>query len=359
MINILTRSVGMMFFVLGLSIVTLFSTQNASAQAHTQCWYEPVPSGYVITGTTTDFSKCGRDSFNNIYIIEPVKPAMQICYFSQIPEGYVVVETRTNFSNCQGYSSNIVINPTWYNVLQIKRPLETELVCSNYQIPENYEITESFVLPGFCQSPSLGLQQLGPAAFIRRKYATFNGDGTTAVEAFSLSSNPNGPWSFGYTLAYGSTFHLYPTGIGNPQSVLQFLQPTESFYPFVAWVNAPGPLLWADTVYQTRHVLNLHPGPSGERSVVRFTAPTRGNYLVSAKFSGLDFIGPTSTDVGVQLNSKITLYGSYMNGFGPGPEFEAYQSLSAGDTIDISVGHGGNGFHFDSTGLILSISRQR
>jgi hypothetical protein len=86
-------------------------------------------------------------------------------------------------------------------------------------------------------------------------------------------------------------------------------------------------------------------------SIVRFTAPTSGAFLLKSMFSGLDFVGPTTTDVHVLLN-EVSIFDGLVNGFGPGPSFTQVLNLNAGDHVDFAVGYGTNGnFDFDSTGL--------
>jgi hypothetical protein len=58
-------------------------------------------------------------------------------------------------------------------------------------------------------------------------------------------------------------------------------------------------LTWSSVVHPP-DVLNLHPGPSGEKSVVRWTAPTSGTVKIEGRFEGIDSdtsVGGTTTDV--------------------------------------------------------------
>lgn len=50
--------------------------------------------------------------------------------------------------------------------------------------------------------------------------------------------------------------------------------------------------------------LNVHPGASGQRSVVRWMAPAAGSYKVLGQFEGIDTNGTTS-DVRVAHNAAI------------------------------------------------------
>jgi hypothetical protein len=92
--------------------------------------------------------------------------------------------------------------------------------------------------------------------------------------------------------------------------------------------------------------------------VVRFAAPAAGSYAVNAAFFGLDFAGPTTTDVNI-LVAGISIFDGIVNGFGPGtgPIFATNLNLNAGDTIDFAVGVGPNGnYANDLTGLAATVS---
>jgi hypothetical protein len=106
--------------------------------------------------------------------------------------------------------------------------------------------------------------------------------------------------------------------------------------------------------------MGAHPGPQGQNSVIRWTAPTNGTYQINAVFWGDDFVGPTTTDVAVLHNGK-TLYGSEVTGFGPSSDqsYTGTVSVNAGDTVDFSVGYGTDGNYFyDATGVSAVITPQ-
>src|SRR5439155_10367324 len=76
-----------------------------------------------------------------------------------------------------------------------------------------------------------------------------------------------------------------------------------------------------------------------------------GQVSLREAFSGLDFFGPTSTDVHVLQDGSVLFNGS-VTAFGAGPSFTATRTVLAGDTIDIAVGYGSDGtFTCDTTGL--------
>src|SRR5437588_9721264 len=113
----------------------------------------------------------------------------------------------------------------------------------------------------------------------------------------------------------------------------------------------------APTVVQPSDVLNLHPGPSGERGVVKWTAPAAGTYTVSGRFQGID-TGGTTSDVSITKNGA-TLFSGQVNGYGASVPFSLSVTVSAGDAIEFTVGVGSNGtYNNDSTGLAATIVQQ-
>jgi hypothetical protein len=103
-------------------------------------------------------------------------------------------------------------------------------------------------------------------------------------------------------------------------------------------------------------MLNMHPDPGGIASDVRWTAPSNGTYSIAGLFEGVDYAGPTTTDVHILLNGS-SLFADNINSYLVPSKFSLVESLSAGDTIDFAVGFGTDGnYLFDSTGLAGSIT---
>ena len=203
---------------------------------------------------------------------------------------------------------------------------------------------------------------------------------------FSATNNPNGVWSYGW-LAPGaapnaSTFTLYTQSFTVPTGyTLSFPAPTglevwgaNTVNPQWVFYNSSNS---AQTYYGTLTLqpgeAAFHPGPDGEYSVYRFTAPTTGTYSVATEFSGLDWGGPnpsapnygmTSTDVHILENGTSIFYGT-INGSnvpglvsGPNPTafFDSTLFLTAGETLDFVVGYGSNQtYYHDTTGLDATI----
>jgi hypothetical protein len=180
-----------------------------------------------------------------------------------------------------------------------------------------------------------------------------------ATADFSLASNPNGVWSYGYEDSLGASLHLYD--VANPD-----------------WLGKSGLDSWASSVLGGRDPnvnhnrtnadltfltvtvpageLEFHPGPNGQFSVIRWTAPGAGEFNLDAAFRGNDFKYPTTTDVHILLNGN-SLFSADILAYAPGPSFSDIISVKSGDTIDFAVGSGPDGNYIgDTTGISAIIS---
>lgn len=170
---------------------------------------------------------------------------------------------------------------------------------------------------------------------------------------FSAAQNPNGAWSYGWTASRGSTFNLVTTqGQATASGLL------------IGWLPYPGIVSpayavtdWnAPSEFVPQGTLNLHPGPSGQNSVVRWTAPSSGAYPIQGWFRGNNFGGPTSTDVAI-LHGAVEIFTGAINSYNVPLNFSLGEQTNAGETIDFSVGTGGNGYGSDATGISATIFR--
>ena len=152
---------------------------------------------------------------------------------------------------------------------------------------------------------------------------------SSIVGDFSIAGNPNGEWTYGYTLTLGGTFIPYGT-VGSPCD--QWTQ-SVTFTPLLLH-NGGGCSFYTATL--PADVLLLHPGGSGEQSIVRWTAPASGTYDFEGLFEGLDGAGPTRSDVHILLNSNTgaQLFSDLVNDYLVSHPFSFSQSLALGDTID-------------------------
>jgi hypothetical protein len=188
-----------------------------------------------------------------------------------------------------------------------------------------------------------------------------------AAADFSATSNPNGVWSYGY-LAPGpvpdpTTFTVYlePFKVANadpPNAVDGWRVSSEFDPPSVTHNGTATPGIESGTnITWAPGQLAFHPGPSGEYSVVRWTAPMGGTYAITATFTGIDGT-PTSTDMHILHNSD-ELFEAIVNDYQIPHAFSTTRSVAVGDTIDFLVGFGPNEDYFsDTTALDVRITTQ-
>ena len=162
-----------------------------------------------------------------------------------------------------------------------------------------------------------------------------------AATDFSVASNPNGVWTHGYSSTLGGTLNLYDQGFDAGtltwrSTVVQFL-------------GAPADVRRSDGTAA------FHPGPNGEYSVFRFTAPSLGMYDLDVTFTSGDPRGGTTTDVHV-LQGISSLFSGNINSSSLTASFVASLALAANDIVDFAVGTGGDGFFFDSTNIAATLT---
>ena len=169
-------------------------------------------------------------------------------------------------------------------------------------------------------------------------------EGDNALTEFSLAQNPNGVWSYGYRTSAGAPFKLYPTHD----------QPSGNVG---TWYDTSIPDTWHTP--QISHgagspLVHLHPGPQGQMSILRWTAPSATTVNISGRFENMN---NATTDVHVVHNSSAALFDGAINGAGSVAPFSIRKTVAAGDTLDFVVGWGSNGTYYsDSTGLVLNIA---
>lgn len=169
---------------------------------------------------------------------------------------------------------------------------------------------------------------------------------------FSGVENPNCVWSYGWSQSRGSTFNLATTpGQDNSSGTVIGWELFGGIIPAYAVTD-----YYLSTVFIPQGTVNLHPGPLGENSVVRWTAPSAGSCTIQGWFKGNDFAHPTSTDVAI-LHGATEIFSGAINSYDVPLNFSLTVQVNAGDTIDFAVGYGSNGNYFgDSTGINAAIS---
>lgn len=166
-----------------------------------------------------------------------------------------------------------------------------------------------------------------------------------AASDFSFASNPNGVWSYGYETSIGGTF----TGYGQTATLnsVQFWQGSAD-WPHVSFNPTGSDVIFASTTFRAGRV-NLHPGENGEFSVIRFTAPTAGDYSLDSAFNMRSDGGTHSTDVHVLLNN-VSQFSDLVTFFDDQKAFTQTFQLGMNDTLDFVVGPNGE-FFGDTTEL--------
>jgi hypothetical protein len=185
-----------------------------------------------------------------------------------------------------------------------------------------------------------------------------------AVTDFSLASNPNGAWSYGYGTA-GTSFTAMQnsfTGgfIGNPNFRYWQSSAPVAHTPLVA-ANTGGTTISFSTLISPNDVLLIHPGNQTD-VIVRWTAPSAGYYQYSGLFQLLDrspsgVIAQVFTNNLLTFSANLTGPGANTGTLTPGQSvaFGGAANLNAGDTLLFAVNRQGN-FSNDSTGLKVNIS---
>lgn len=173
---------------------------------------------------------------------------------------------------------------------------------------------------------------------------------------FSVDTNPTGVWRYGYATRRGGDFVLY-----SDRSASSVTRPIWRYDILLGcpalFINLTDATLDNGTQQLGPRMAGSHPGPNGEYSIFRFSAPSAGEYQLKASFEGADVVG-TTTDAHVLLNDVPIFTGS-VYGFGAASRvaFGTNLVLRVGDRVDFAVGHGDNGFYYDSTGVAASLVR--
>ena len=238
---------------------------------------------------------------------------------------------------------------------------------SSYPINLASILGQTTAYVGFTSGTGSGWENHDIVSWIFANTAQSGGTGISYDPAASFATsppaNPSGVWSYGYETKLGSGFTLYryvdSTGISGITAWEYAQGPfgQNTVLPAVA-KNTTASTISSGNIQVPTNVLLLHPGPSDQYSIVRFTAPAAGSYSISGSFSGLDSVGPTTTDVHILQNGSTSLFSNNVSAFGAGPAFSVTPTLNAGDTIDFAVGYGSNNnYNNDSTGLKATITQ--
>lgn len=97
--------------------------------------------------------------------------------------------------------------------------------------------------------------------------------------SFVGSSNPNGRWSYGYMTTAFSNFTLYTSYTTPPTTAFVLWKKPAALEPQIGYNNTSGTLYGVPAGSMT-----LHPGPSLEPSVLRWTSPGKSKIRIIGDF---------------------------------------------------------------------------
>lgn len=174
---------------------------------------------------------------------------------------------------------------------------------------------------------------------------------------WDFASNPsgNGPWSYGYKSTVTGSLTLFDLQDSSVDvTTLEYWH--TSIATLGVGLNTSSTTNWGtgSTVANPLE-FNLHPGASNEMAVLRFTAPTTGDFTFAGTLSGNSGAGTSTT--GYLVHNTNTFLTQTVSGFNSTYGFSETRSLTSGDTVDLVVDWGSNGNYFnDSTGLYLTVT---
>lgn len=174
-----------------------------------------------------------------------------------------------------------------------------------------------------------------------------------AVSEFGLGSNPNGVWSYGYSVESGIQRSLVPFDQG--------VQTTESqTWTRSDYVHSGAPAIWRNLTRAKRfgvgpNQLSLHPGPRPNQdvAVLRFTAPPPDvfhdpnlgpTYRVQGRFLAGD-TGNMSASIAYHGKARGAERDVVLKEFSTtsgDATFDLSLYMTTGDTLDFMVGNNGN-----------------
>jgi hypothetical protein len=199
-----------------------------------------------------------------------------------------------------------------------------------------------------------------------------------AFTGFSFVSNPtpDGVWSYGHTLGLGQSLNLYT--FKDTEFGLSIWENPGSRDPNVIKNETGSEItVFGAIFFPTTDFLHFHPGPNGELSVIRWTAPTSGSYQLDATFRSLRVAGAdTTTSVHIFQKSsghaslpdraprnRVPVFGGHSLFTGSIDSnddvlnFATVIQVDAGEFVDFAVGIGSDGNYFsDSAGIRVTLT---
>jgi len=208
-----------------------------------------------------------------------------------------------------------------------------------------------------------------------------NGSYDDVSTGFSLTTNPNAVWSYGYLSAGNvpdtKTFRAFEYGgwhydfFGNQGRVVGLFTWRIALKPGTPSGHDTGLCVYKNVTQAPLSLspkatgsapiatleanqVSLHPGFGGFFCVIRWRAPKAGSYTLTGDFKGLDE-KPTTSDVYIYKNGE-KLWWDFVNDYQRPHQFSTKVSVKKGDSIDFIVGYGQDKqIYNDTTGLAARI----
>jgi len=195
---------------------------------------------------------------------------------------------------------------------------------------------------------------LATVAMCSTAHATVYDAAADFQQGWTTQSNPNDVWSYGYSAGFTSPVTLYNQtqgGVaGGPPGEELWVSPAVEigFSPNVGLNN--GPAFNNGNLDIPANGLTVTPGIGGQYSNLIFTAPAAGTYSLVSSFLGDQF--GVGTLVAVLVNGNV-LFNSSVTSVGQTVPFDTDVSLTAGETVQFSVGPGSG---LQNTGVSATIT---
>jgi hypothetical protein len=180
-----------------------------------------------------------------------------------------------------------------------------------------------------------------------------------AAMDFSLNSNPNGVWSYGYSTTLGASMGLDDVSVQNSYGLYIWRNasqdpngPSFAFNPTTNTIAITG--LTDDMVWNP-YQLSMDPGSGGQYCVLRFIPPESGEYQIQGAFSSVDQFYGAKTDVHILVNGT-SFFDGEVYGTTSVTSFDQTLQLNVGDVLDFAVGTDGLPWGWDTTGLSATIT---
>ncbi|MCL5099105.1 MAG: carboxypeptidase regulatory-like domain-containing protein [Candidatus Omnitrophica bacterium] len=172
-----------------------------------------------------------------------------------------------------------------------------------------------------------------------------------ACRDFAVDSNPAGPWAYGWEDADGQHFTAYNGSGKSPEGLdCWWSDHWTTVGGIIARTHSD--LYLANGFRFPPRQLAMHPGPQGQRAALRWTAPSTCALWLQAQFAGLH--ASTTTDVHICHNGTELFAGNIRGQMGV--NHQTFLKVQKNDTIDFTVGYGGDAYTCDYTGAQISLS---